>query len=153
VFGFSITIMSINMPRLEEKDINPYTAPGVVPAFLGVVITLMAFVLFIRTIVKKDFLPRFHKDSLQANFTDPANIRLLITTVLCLLYALVLIGRLPYVISTFLFILAFILLFELKYDSVKESAKKIILKATIQSVITTAAVASSFKYLFLVDLP
>ncbi|MDA3811315.1 MAG: tripartite tricarboxylate transporter TctB family protein [Spirochaetaceae bacterium] len=145
--------MSFNMPRLEEKDINPYTAPGVVPAVLGIIITIMALALFIRTIAKKDFLPHFSKASLRANFTDPANGRLIITTILCLLYALVLIGRLPYIISTFLFIMAFILLFELKFDRSDELVKKIIIKATIQSVIITAAVASSFKYLFLVDLP
>jgi len=49
---FSITVvwMSIEMPRLENRDINPLTVPGIVPGFLGVVIGIFSLILLERSI-------------------------------------------------------------------------------------------------------
>ena len=41
-FGSGVMTMSARMPRLEERGIDPFTAPGVVPFFLGAIITLLA---------------------------------------------------------------------------------------------------------------
>lgn len=153
VFAFTVTSMAFNMPRLEEKNINPYTAPGVVPGILGVIIFILALIMFIRTLRGSDFLPKFEKGNMKSLLSDPGTMRLLVSLAICLIYALVLIGNIPYMLATFIFVLAFILCFDLKYDAVEGSRKRIIVKALIQAVITSVAVSLAFEYLFLVDLP
>jgi len=153
VFAFTVTGMAFNMPRLEEKNINPYTAPGVVPGILGVIIFILALIMFIRTLRGSDFLPKFKKGNMKSLLSDAGTMRLLVSLAICLIYALVLIGNIPYILATFIFVLAFILCFDLKYDAVEGSRKRIIVKALIQAVITSVAVSAAFEYLFLVDLP
>ena len=153
IFGVTITVMAVRMPRLEEKGINPYTAPGVVPGVLGVIILLLSLIMFIRTVRRSDFLPRIQKGHLKDLIKDEGTIRLGVSLALCLIYALVLVGHIPYFLATFLFTLGFILSFDLKFDKIEKSTKRIILIAVIQATISSAVISAAFQYLFLVDLP
>ncbi len=153
VFGTGVTWISFTMPRLEEKGINPYTAPGVVPAILGIIILFLALVMFIRTIKQGDFLPVFSGGDLKSFILNGGTLRLTVALVLSLIYALGMVGRVPYPLATFLFIFAFILCFDLKFDAIPGSKKRIILVAFIEALITAAVVSTAFQYLFLVDLP
>jgi hypothetical protein len=153
IFGITISSMAVRMPRLEEKGINPYTAPGVVPGILGVIILFLSLIMFIRTIRQADYLPRFQKGNVKALLKDEGTVRLLISLALCLLYALVLVGHIPYILATFLFTRGFILLFDLKFDKEEGSKRKIIIFAVIQAIISSAVISVTFQYLFLVDLP
>ncbi len=152
-FSISVIWMSLNMPRLEEKGINPYTAPGVVPGILGVIILFLSLIMFIRTLRHGDFLPRFTAGDLKSFFRSEGILRLSVALGLSLVYALVLVGHIPYILATFLFIFSFILCFDLKFDATEGSKKRIILVALAEAVITAVAVSAAFEYLFLVDLP
>lgn len=153
VFGISVTWMSVNMPRLEEKGINPYTAPGVVPGILGIIILFLSLIMFVRTLKHGDFLPRFSGNDLKSFFRTEGILRLSIALVLCLVYALGLVGHIPYILATFLFIFSFILCFDLKFDAVEGRKRRIILVALAEALITASVVSAAFQYLFLVDLP
>lgn len=153
IFGITITTMAVRMPRLEEKGINPYTAPGVVPGILGIIILLLSLIMFIRTVRHSDYLPKFQKGSVQDLLKDEGTVRLLVSLGFCLLYALVLLGRIPYILATFIFTLGFILSFDLKFDKEEGSKKRIIIFAFIQAIISAAVISAAFQYLFLVDLP
>ncbi|QEN09672.1 tripartite tricarboxylate transporter TctB family protein [Oceanispirochaeta crateris] len=153
IFGITVTWMAIKMPRLEEKGINPYTAPGVVPGILGVVILLLSLIMFVRTIRHSDFLPKIEKGNVKNLIKDEGTIRLMVSLALCLVYALVLVGNIPYVLATFLFVFGFILCFDMKFDKIEKSRKKIIIVAFIEAIISSAVISAAFQYLFLVDLP
>jgi putative tricarboxylic transport membrane protein len=79
--------------------------------------------------------------------------RVSLTVAFCLLYALVLIGWLPYVVSTFLFVFVFIVLFEYDRTARLTSQRRRIIVAGVEAVIVAAAIASLFQYVFLVRLP
>lgn len=152
-FGVTMTIMSVQMPRLENKDINPYTVPGIVPGFLGVIISLMSVVLVIRAAINRGFELGVTTDSVRKWITGGTARRLFVTLILTLFYALFLIGHIPYTAATFLFILVFILLFEWRRDFDSRRKIRVVTIAVVQALLTSLVVAGVFQYLFLVDLP
>jgi hypothetical protein len=171
-FGSGIMVLSARMPRLEQRGINPYTAPGVVPFLLGAIITLLAVVLLFRSISRRGWKIDV-RNGLSGALRDIQTRRLVLTLLMTLIYALVMIGRLDYTISTGLFIFAFILLFEWNGAENAESSgkftpsgtvprgvgsaikrnRKVILWAAVEAVIASGITAAVFHYLFLVKLP
>ena len=153
VFGVTVTVMSIQMPRLENKGINPYTVPGLVPGLLGVIIGVMSMILVVRSIINRGYELNVTRAGLRERLTEGTARRLLVTLILTLIYALLLIGRMPYTVATFLFTLAFVVLFEWRGEMSAAEKRKVAIIATIEAVVTALVVAGVFQYLFLVDLP
>ncbi len=52
IFSLAIVIISIQMPRMEELGANPYSAPGIVPGFLGIIIFMLSLTLCIKSFLK-----------------------------------------------------------------------------------------------------
>lgn len=50
LFGAYILYASIQMPRLKEQGVNPWSIPGLVPGFIGFILLLLALVLLLRPI-------------------------------------------------------------------------------------------------------
>jgi hypothetical protein len=46
--GIAVFWASLDMPRFADREINPYTVPGLVPGALGVIILVLGGVLFLR---------------------------------------------------------------------------------------------------------
>lgn len=151
--SISIIALSLNLPRLEHRDINPWTIPGLVPALLGGVLGLMALVLLGRALKYRGHRLGLTREKVReiAGMTQVK--RVSVTMGFCLLYALVLIGWLPYVLSTFLFVFIFILLFEYERGTGLTSQRRRIVLAGVEGIIVAAAIASLFQYVFLVRLP
>jgi putative tricarboxylic transport membrane protein len=151
----SITIiaLSLDLPRLEHRDINPWTIPGLVPALLGGVLGLMSLLLLGRSLKYRGHRLGLTRQRIReiAGMTQVRRVSL--TVAFCLLYALVLIGWLPYVVSTFLFVFIFIVLFEYDRTARLTSQRRRIIVAGVEAVIVAAAIASLFQYVFLVRLP
>ncbi len=153
VFGITVMVTSINMPRFEEMDANPYSVPGVVPGFLGAIIGFMGLVLLIRSLIRKGYKLGITGQTVKNWAKEDSTRRLLLTLGLSLLYALVFIGFLPYAVGTVLFIFAFILVFEYKKGTPLREQKQMIWKAVLTSVISGVSIWVVFRYLFLVNLP
>jgi Tripartite tricarboxylate transporter TctB family len=49
VFGIAVLALSWRMDRLEAQHINPYTAPGLLPGLLGIVMILLGGLLALRS--------------------------------------------------------------------------------------------------------
>jgi putative tricarboxylic transport membrane protein len=81
------------------------------------------------------------------------NARLAVTLALCLLYAVGLVGHVPYQIATGLFVFAFIAVFE--WEEAGRAGRRIrsLVTALIQAVLVTGVVSIGFEKLFLVRLP
>jgi hypothetical protein len=153
VFGITVLVTSINMPRFEEMDANPYSVPGVVPGFLGAIIAFMGLILLIRSLIRKGYKLGITGQTIKGWAKEDSTRRLLLTLGLTLLYALVFIGLLPYALGTVLFIFIFIVVFEYKKGTPLREQKKMVWKALLTSVISGVSTWFVFRYLFLVSLP
>ncbi|MFW6138614.1 MAG: tripartite tricarboxylate transporter TctB family protein [Spirochaetota bacterium] len=152
-FAIGVIWMSIEMPRLEHRNINPWSIPGLVPGILGVIILVLGITLLIRSIKQKGHLIGITKNKTGNWFRKPSTIRTGLTLLLTLGYAWGLIGRLPYPVATFMFVTSFIIIFE--YNRKESSKKKIkrVLIAVATGAFSSAVVSVVFYYVFLVRLP
>ena len=153
VLSAGIIFMSIQMPRLEHRDINPWTIPGIVPAVVGAVIGLMSLALLGRSIRFKGFKLGLTKERIREAYHNDVIRRAAATTLFCLFYGLVMVGPVPYPIATFIFVFLFIVAFEYERGTPLLEQRKMILKAFIEGVLVSGAVSALFYYVFLVRLP
>lgn len=152
-FGITVMVISIGMPRFEDMDINPYSVPGVVPGFLGAIIAVLGFVLLVRSIIQKGYRLDITNQTLKSWIRDDGTRRLLLTLGLCIFYALVLIGFLPYAVGTILFIFAFIAIFEYRRGVPPAKQMRMFLFAALTAVLSGLIIWVVFRYGFLVSLP
>ncbi len=152
-FGVTTIGLSVTMPRLEHRGINPFTIPGLVPGLLGVAIVIMSVMLFLRSVYNKGYSYRFSRQRIFEISAIPQVRRVAATLVICLLYALGLIGRLWYPAATFLFVLGFVVVFEYQREQPLRGQSRQIVTAGIEALLTAAVVSTVFRYLFLVRLP
>ncbi|HCG64373.1 MAG: hypothetical protein A2Y31_08210 [Spirochaetes bacterium GWC2_52_13] len=163
-----VIIESLRMPRLEHRNINPYTIPGMVPAILGVIMGVLSITLFFRAMRYGGYRLSKHTtaatSSSSASAGDgspqkvgfwhkPETLRVILTVGFCLLYAIILVGWAWYPIATFLYVFGFIVLFE--YDRTKGPGeqKRIFILAGVEALLTAVLVSVVFRYVFLIRLP
>lgn len=144
---------SWRMPRMEHLGAHPLSVPGVVPAFLAVVLILFGAALVIRSVRAGGHRLGLSAGKARALLAEPGNRRLLVTLFLAMGYAGVLIGRVSYELATGLFIVAFIVIFEWEKGLTPARYGKLLAVAAALSALTTALVSWVFEHLFLVTLP
>ena len=149
-FGTAMLWVSLEMPRFEQRNINPYSIPGIVPGILAGVNLILAAVLLIRSIGRGGY--RLGGGSGRAVIFGDASKRLAIAFVLAVAYAVGLVGVVPFWLATFLFVTAFILVFE--WPLVAAARRWVlIVSAPVQGALVAVFVAMVFQELFLVTLP
>jgi putative tricarboxylic transport membrane protein len=153
LFGITILIMSIQMPRYEGLGVNPYSVPGIVPGLLGVILLILSLILLIRSIIRKGYHLGLSIEIVNQYFKDESTRNFLIALILSLVYGALLLTRIPYSLATALYILFFILIFEYRPKESMSSQKKTILYSLVEAISVSAGVTLVFRYLFLVDLP
>jgi len=144
---------SWRMPRMEHLGAHPLSVPGVVPAFLAVVLIVAGAVLVIRSVRAGGHRLGLSADTLREVLAKPGNRRLLITLALTIGYAGFLVGRISYALATGLFIFAFIVVFEWERGCAATKYVRLVVAPAILAVVTTALVSLAFERLFLVTLP
>jgi len=152
VFGIGITVMALQMPSVTARGQSPYSAPGLVPAFLGSIITLLSAIMLGRAMRRSKMDLKVSKDLAGGFFKEESTRRMGMTILFCVLYAVSL-GKVMFPLTTFVFVFVFILYFE--YDvkkSVKSQTRKIVFAALL-SACTAVVVTGVFQYIFLVNLP
>ena len=134
------------MDRLEIRRIHPASIPGLVPLGLGVALAIAAALLVIRA---HRASPAGGEDVVPSD----GGLRLALTLALCLLYAVGLIGHVPYAIATGLFVFAFIAVFEWQEAGRAGRRVRSLVTAVIQAILVAGVVSVAFEKLFLVRLP
>ncbi|MCD6122026.1 MAG: tripartite tricarboxylate transporter TctB family protein [Spirochaetales bacterium] len=152
VFGGAILYFSIKMPRFAERHVSPYSAPGLVPGLLGIIIGSLGIILLVRSIIRKGYKLNLNSKTLKTFFTDQTTIRILYSIVVSVAFW-VLLGRIPFIVVTALYVIAFIIIFEYKRNERLCTQWKTLLSAVIVGVLTSVIVTYTFQYLFLVNLP
>jgi hypothetical protein len=153
VLGIAITWNSLSMPRYEDQGGTFLDSPGIVPAILGVLITLFAAVLFVRSIVRKGYLLGINRASLLSVLRDVETVRMVVIIALGVFYGLFLLRWIHFIAATAIFVFAFVFIFEYELKKPFAAQWKVPVFAFVLSAGTTAAVYFAFQYLFLVNLP
>jgi len=143
VLGVSLGIGGYTMDRLEVRQIHPASIPGLVPMILGVLLALCAIGLYLGA--------RKREDGPETDDVSMGNLGF--AALYTVIYALGLVGRMPFELATGIFITVFVLHFT--YDRLAEGRHFAVWVggAVLYAVICSAAVAALFRYAFLVRLP
>jgi len=144
---------SWRMPRLEHLKVHPLSVPGIVPAFIAMVLLLFGIVLVIRSIRRGGHHLGFSYVGFRRTLSNPNHQRLLITAILCIGYAGFIIGILPYWLATGLFTFVFITIFEWEREMSVARQRKCLISAALIAILSSAAITLVFERLFLVTLP
>ncbi len=131
--GAAIVYASWTMDRLERHGAALYTAPGLVPGLLGLVILGLGASMAVR-----------RRPAAPPDTRGWSNTPLVLG--LCLGYPAGLVGRVPFWLATFIFVSAFIAIFE--YPVRARMAL-----APVYGAATALAVSWLFESVFLVRLP
>ncbi|MGQ9366138.1 tripartite tricarboxylate transporter TctB family protein [Azospirillum sp. ST 5-10] len=151
--GLAVTVGALLMDRLPERGIDPWTAPGVVPGALGAVLTLLGLVLALRpahgaasTAAPAAARPEDEEER-RGRRLMPLGLAL------CLLYAVGLVGHLPFWLATALFVFTFTAVLE--RDPADPTAARVrkLAAAAVLAVATGVGVHVLFQDLFLVRMP
>jgi hypothetical protein len=151
--GIAIVVESLRMPRFEQLNIEPYTVPGLVPGALGAVILLLGAILFLRAARAGGWRLRAGGATPKAWSADPGIRRLALAMALCLGYAGLLVGRLPFWLATFTFVFAFVVLFEWPLATSPGQRIRRLLMALAYALAVAVVVTLVFQEIFLVRLP
>jgi putative tricarboxylic transport membrane protein len=153
VVNLYIIFESWRMPRMEHLGAHPLSVPGIVPAFLAVLLIISGGVLVIRSVMAGGHRLGLSAATARAVLAKPGNRRLLVTLALTIGYAGVLLGHVGYELSTGVFIFAFIVLFEWERGLAPARVTRLIAAAAILAAAATLVVSWTFERLFLVTLP
>jgi Tripartite tricarboxylate transporter TctB family len=162
VFGAAIVYGSWTMDRLESQNIQPVTAPGLVPGLLGACIMAFALVLLLRSGPPSTAAPAAPTVPADMTAAQPAPVpaqafhwkRVAVSLVLCLTYGAVLLGSgVHYGILTAAFLFLHILLLdETEHVPARFTLRRLVTAAIIAPTVATI-VTLVFQHLFLVRLP
>jgi hypothetical protein len=153
LLGIYVLVESWRMPRMENLHVNPFSVPGIVPAFLAVVLLIFGLILVVRSVRAGGHHLGLSRAGIRKALADPGNRRLLLTALLIFVYAGVLVGHTPYPLVTGLFIFIFVVAFEWRRGMSFRERGRIGMAAGILAIVFTAAVSYAFERLFLVMLP
>ena len=152
IFGAAVLIGSLRMDRLEKQDINPYTAPGLLPGLLGIVTVLLGFLLALRSWRRV----ATHAGEATRATSSVEKKRIVLVVGLCVAFAVGLVGHgVPFWAAATLFVtIAILSLQHIQRKAAGESFTLAILCKTLAIGLGAGIVITFvFQELFLVHLP
>jgi hypothetical protein len=174
VLGVAIVLAAVAMDRMENQGGTLYTAPGLVPGLLGLAIAGLGVLLGVRALRGGNGARAWQGTSVvpavpaqagagpdpvadtsaaarDAAQGDPR--ALAVGLLLCLAYALGLVGRAPFALSTFLFVTAYVAVFEWRRRGEAGQRVRGIVLALVYGAGTALVVSTLFEKVFFVRLP
>jgi hypothetical protein len=152
LFGLTIIYLAWLMPTYTDQKGEIYTAPGLVPAFYGTIIAILSLWLVVRSI-RRGALQPGGGDAPAVPREGYSNVRLALSAALGLLFVFGLLGRLPFWLSSALFIFLFITLFEWRSEQTWQERLRPLVAAAAIGLATGVAVTLVFERIFYVRLP
>ena len=154
VLGIGVAEESWRMPRFADLGQSVWSSPGITPGMVGVVVAVMGAVLFFRS--RKEL--QASKAEGDATGVGRAGwVRAGYTLLLCFIFGIGLVGRIPFQLASFLFMLAFIVSFDFHdnrdaYRDRLRMARRVIVAVVIAGV-AAWAISKIFQDVFFVRLP
>lgn len=153
VFSLTVIEESWRMPRLENLGVKSMSVPGLVPGLLGAILLILGAVLTVRSLRRGGHHMGITRENFVRTLLLPGNVRLIIAMVLCVGYAGVAIGRMPYWLATGLFVFLFTAIFEWRRDADRKARVRALVAALLLAVAASGTVTWIFQKVFLVTLP
>jgi hypothetical protein len=148
VIGTAVAIGSWNMDRLEKQGVPAFTAPGLVPGVLGVLILLAGLIIVVRS-VRRGALAAAPGSASRMTVGGVAA-----ALVLCIGYAGVLIGRgLPFWLASSIYLFLHILVLQWPERGAAGQRARGVAVAALIGLAGGVSIALLFEYAFLVRLP
>lgn len=157
--GIAMGVGGFTMDRLEIRHIHPASIPGLVPMFLGVLLLILAVMMFLKARAQTDGTATWKREEATSDedwsgeMTFTATHRLLLTAGLCIVFAFGLVGRMPFFAASALFIFSFATIFTWPAAGPRFAKIRSLLIAATVAIVAAAAISSLFRYGFLVRLP
>ncbi len=147
--GAGIVWQAMAMPTFRERQGEIFTAPGIVPGFYGVIICLLSVLLAARA------LGRARRGLGPTSAASPSEglAALALVALLCLVFAVGLVTRLPFWLASAIFVSLFILVFEWRVGVTSVSRARLLATALAIGLIAGVAISLVFERVFLVRLP
>jgi putative tricarboxylic transport membrane protein len=152
-FGLAVLAESWGMPRLEERNINPWTAPGIVPGMLGIIVAVLGAVLALRSLAAGALHAQSSVPAADLAEARASRRRLTLCATLCFVYAVLMVGRIPFLPATAIFVFSFIAVFEWESGDTNALRLRKLAAAAVIAVASAVVISYSFEKLFLVRLP
>ncbi len=147
--AIAIMIGGWQMDRLPHLQASIYTAPGLVPALLGVAIAIMGLLLIVRSL-RAGAIAQARRPQIDLR----AHWRLLTALGLCLAFALGLLGSgLPFWLAASIFISVFVIVFQYEERRNAGTLLRGAIFAILFGTVCAFAIHYVFQDLFLVRLP
>jgi len=150
--GLAVLVLSLRMPTFKNLGANPYSAPGIVPTILGIILLLMGIILLVRSISRQGYQLKISFGGMIELVKRRSIKRLIIALILSISYVRLL-GKMNYFLLNSLYILLFILAYEFDFNERLMKQKKTIIIAFSEAILIAGSIALVFQYLFLVRLP
>jgi hypothetical protein len=157
ILGALIGVASWRMDRLETMHINPWSAPGLVPGFLGAMMVVFGSALAWKSRASRTAAATTgghagaHADASAPTLSHAP--RTLLAAGLCLAFAGGLLGRgLPFVLTAAAFVFVWIVAFQWRTWPVTGRLRGVATAAAI-AIGASAVIAYLFQAVFLVRLP
>jgi Tripartite tricarboxylate transporter TctB family len=147
--GIAIMAGAWTMDRLEKQGVPPFAAPGLVPGILGVLITLSALAIVLRSLRRGALSGGGAGDS-DSTFDWR---RAALAIVLCLGFAAGLVGRVPFWIAAPVYLFLHITLLQWPERRASGQVVRGIAVAAAVAIGAGVGIAMLFQYAFLVRLP
>jgi hypothetical protein len=152
-FGIAVLVGSVTMDRLERQNINPVTAPGLLPGLLGIAMILLGAVMGLRS-WRRGALT--HPVQPRTPHQREETRRVAIAIALCLGYGVVLVGHgIPFWLASSIYITASILAFQrLSADPAQRRfTAGTMAKALVIGIAASVVTWLVFERVFLVRMP
>jgi hypothetical protein len=144
-FGTLVVAESLRMERFTSMGASLYTMPGLVPGILGGLLMLLGAGLGVRGYRRW----RLQRGTGADTATPLLNRRIATTLAATLVYAIGLVGRVPFMLATALFVGVFVYVF----TPVEATPTRRAVVALLAGSITALVVVLVFERIFLVRLP
>ncbi|MEQ9813971.1 MAG: tripartite tricarboxylate transporter TctB family protein [Azospirillaceae bacterium] len=156
--GMAMLIGGYTMDRLEFRDIHPASIPGLLPMFLGAALMICAVLLALSArkawpADDADATATAAPDAEREDDGGTSSRNLVVAGGLSLVYALILVGWLPFFVATAIYIAVFIFVFSAPFKGSGRRLALITVLAAGFGLAMSAAIAGLFQYGFLVRLP
>lgn len=152
VLGIATIVISLRMDRLEKQDINPYTAPGLLPGFLGAAILLFGGLMLYRSWRRGAFAVQPVRTATAADRHETR--RMWTILALCIGFAGGLVGRgPPFWAAAAVFIAITVTILQFAERTAHGQVRRGLLVALSTGVIAGVVITFVFQEFFLVRLP
>ena len=147
--GIAILVLSLRMDRLAHLQASIYTAPGLVPAVLGVAIAIMGLILLLRARRQGALLPKIRQPLVLAQHW-----RLIFSLGWSLFYALGIVASVvPFWLATAIYVAVFVVVFQYQERRAAGQVPRGLIVAVVHGLIAGLLIQYVFEDLFLVRLP